>query len=83
MTAYELLQNAREAVDTATRHLGKGSMIDSAQVRFDVDVDAASRQQHLEFVKCTILASMTSLSYSVGVFHVDYRYLNRMVERMK
>jgi hypothetical protein len=63
------LNKAVEAVKVARRNLGKGTMVSSAQLNYNDAVELLYAGKDAE----SVAKSLRSLSFSVGVFHADYK----------
>lgn len=61
--------NAQQVIELANKHLGKGSMVSSAQLCL-ADAKNLMLQNEEGYAKGLALKS---LAYSVGVFHEDHR----------
>lgn len=65
----EKKMTVQEVVDLAKRHLGEGEMASSAKLCYDDAVRLLAKGKE-EFA---YQRALRSLSYSVGVFHADYK----------
>lgn len=68
-----------ELIELASKHLGKGTMVSSAQLCY---MDAMSLRSDGDYIH-SMERALRSLSYSVGIFHADYQKAETILAKAK